>query len=80
MRMVEQGLGYTMIPELTVKGRAGERNARSFAQPIPVREVSIVTHQSFHRLALVEWLQSEIQKVVPKEYLQGKKFRRIGWK
>ncbi|MEN9947846.1 MAG: hypothetical protein RL106_669, partial [Bacteroidota bacterium] len=77
MRMVEQGLGYTMIPELTVKGQSGERHARSFANPIPVREVSIVTHQSFHRLALVEWLQSEIQKVVPKDYLQGKKYRRI---
>jgi LysR family hydrogen peroxide-inducible transcriptional activator len=80
MRMVEQGLGYTMIPELAVKGRTSESNARSFANTIPVREVSIVTHQSFHRLALVEWLQSEIQKVVPKEYLQGKKYRRIGWK
>jgi LysR family hydrogen peroxide-inducible transcriptional activator len=80
MRMVEQGLGYTMIPELTVKGQSGERHARSFANPIPVREVSIVTHQSFHRLALVEWLQSEIQKVVPKDYLQGKKYRRIAWK
>jgi LysR family hydrogen peroxide-inducible transcriptional activator len=80
MRLVEKGLGYTMVPALSVKGRKEEKNARSFVSPVPVREVSIVTHQSFHRLALVEWLQTEIQRVVPKEYLQAKKYRRIGWK
>jgi len=80
MRMVERGLGYTMIPEMAVKGRNEEKNARSFTAPIPVREVAIVTHQSFHRLALIEWLQKEIQNSVPKEYLQAKKYKRIGWK
>jgi LysR family hydrogen peroxide-inducible transcriptional activator len=80
MRLAEQGLGYTMVPALSVRNRSEENNARPFKSPVPVREVSIVTHQSFHRLAVIEWLRSEIQSVVPKEFVHPKKYKRIGWK
>ncbi len=80
MRLVEQGLGYTMVPALAVMNRAEAINARKFKSPEPVREISIVTHQSFHRLALIEWLRTEIQAVVPKEFVHPKKYKRISWK
>ena len=80
MGLVNQGFGYTMVPALAVKGKGLENNIRSFKSPRPVREISILVHKSFARSAFIEWLQLQIEKVVPKEYIQPKKVKRIKWK
>lgn len=80
MGLVDKGLGYTMVPAMVQKHKQGEGQIRCFKTPRPVREVSIVVHKSFARTAFIEWLQGQIEKVVPKDYLQPKKVKRIKWK
>jgi LysR family hydrogen peroxide-inducible transcriptional activator len=80
MGLVDRGLGYTMVPAMVQKQKQGEGQIRCFKTPRPVREVSIVVHKSFARTAFIEWLQLQIEKVVPKDYLQPKKVKRIKWK
>jgi LysR family hydrogen peroxide-inducible transcriptional activator len=80
MGLVDRGLGYTMVPAMVQGNKNGEGQIRCFKTPRPVREVSIVVHKSFARTAFIEWLQLQIEKVVPKDYLQPKKVKRIKWK
>jgi LysR family hydrogen peroxide-inducible transcriptional activator len=80
MGLVDQGVGYTMIPAMAMKGKESPSFVRCFKTPRPVREISLIVHRSFARTAFIEWLQLQIEQVVPKEYIQPKKVKRIKWK
>lgn len=80
MGLVDQGVGYTMVPAMAVSDEHKRQNIRSFKSPRPVREISILTHKSYARTAFLEWMQLQVEKVVPKEYIQPKKVKRIKWR
>lgn len=81
-RFVDKYGGVTLIPETaTLDFDQNEKaHLRRFAKPKPVREVSLVVHQSFLKQKLAEALYHEIHKAIP-EYLESKKSEElITWK
>lgn len=66
--LVEQGVGYTVIPHLA-KRWSVTRNGRviPFSDPQPSREISLITHESYTRDALLEALAASIRAALPDE-------------
>jgi LysR family hydrogen peroxide-inducible transcriptional activator len=63
--LVRKGIGYTLVPELSVTDEPDSPHVRRFAPPEPVREVSIVAHTSFIKEALIHRLRETIVAAVP---------------
>jgi len=80
-KIVEQDFGYTLLPELALNGMSAEnkKRVRVFESPVPVREVSFVTHRSYLKQKLIGLLKEEIQASLPKEMLVKKEQRLIKW-
>lgn len=80
IRLVETQNGITVLPELATKGMSSSRKRRliPFAQPVPVREVSLVTDRDHVKKHLIDLLQREILSNLPKEILDKAEFHRIG--
>ena len=67
-RLVDQKFGYTLLPYLAIQGmRESEKQKkiRLFTQPVPTREVSIVSSRSFLKKAIKEALSNAITKALP---------------
>ncbi len=77
--MVRKGIGYTLVPELAVE-TSDKPFVRRFAEPEPVREVSIVVHHNFYRHLLVERLKSSILKTLPDNIRKTKNIVKINWR
>jgi Transcriptional regulator len=67
MRIVESSGGITIIPELATKNLTKEQldHVRPFESPVPLREVSLVSHREFVKQRLLDALKKEIVQVVP---------------
>ncbi|MCB0665990.1 MAG: LysR family transcriptional regulator [Saprospiraceae bacterium] len=63
--LVQEGIGYTLVPELSVIHELKSVNIRRFMTPEPVREVSLVVHSSFIKESLIESLTASIKEVIP---------------
>jgi len=63
INLIDRHEGITIIPYLaTVHLKAAQKkNVRQFANPKPVREISLVVHESFPRKNLLERLSAEIK-------------------
>lgn len=73
-RLVELNDGITILPELatfemTVKQK---RLLRKFRHPIPMREVSIITHRDHVKKNLIEILKTEIITSLPEKVIKNK--------
>lgn len=68
--LVRNGVGYTLVPELSVIQELDSVHVRRFASPEPVREVSIVVHNSFIKHSVVERLKASIEQVIPSRFRQ----------
>jgi len=70
-KIVDGHHGYTLLPELSIRdfSEKCQSQVRHFANPVPVREVSLVFHQSYIKRHTIEVLKQEIQEKVPKEML-----------
>ena len=68
MRMVENGMGITFIPELAAMqlGESQKELVRPFAIPVPTRQLMLITNRNFIRQTLLDVLVKEIQASVPK--------------
>ena len=68
MRMVENGMGITFIPELAAMqlGESQKELVRPFAIPVPTRQLILITNRNFIRQTLLDVLVKEIQASVPK--------------
>ena len=66
-KMVEINNGITILPELSLNDLTPQQLlcVRQFSNPVPVREVSLVTHRNFVKKRLIEVLQKEITLSVP---------------
>ncbi|HUW06927.1 MAG TPA: LysR substrate-binding domain-containing protein [Williamwhitmania sp.] len=69
MRIIESSGGITIIPELATKNLTVDQieHVRPFESPIPMREVSLVSHREFVKQRLLDALKKEIILVIPEE-------------
>jgi LysR family transcriptional regulator, hydrogen peroxide-inducible genes activator len=71
INLVDYNNGITIIPrlaELNLKP-VQRKNIREFANPKPVREISLVVSENFPRKKILEYLKEEIVNSVPAEML-----------
>jgi len=68
-KLVKKGIGYTLVPELSVIDELQSKHIRRFTSPEPVREVSIVVHKSYFRENVITRLRKLIQDVIPERML-----------
>lgn len=64
VRLVDEGLGSTVLPELVVRGLPAQRRkrqARPLVAPTPVREIGLVTARSHLRRRVTEALAAAIR-------------------
>jgi LysR family hydrogen peroxide-inducible transcriptional activator len=78
--MVRKGIGYTLVPELSVDDSNDLPFVRHFEEPEPVREVSIVVHQNFYRHLLIERLKNTILNNLPDHFSKTRNTRKINWR
>lgn len=66
-KMVDRYGGLTILPELATLDipDAQVDQLRRFARPVPVREVSLLTHRNFVKRPLIDALKAEILQAVP---------------
>jgi LysR family transcriptional regulator, hydrogen peroxide-inducible genes activator len=75
--MVDNNYGYTLIPELAVNVKS--KQVKHFTAPEPVREVSLVVHNSFMKEMLLEKLREAILKAIPAHFKKNEKYIRVRW-
>lgn len=78
-RLVQHGVGYTLVPELSVIDELNSNHIRRFTNPEPVREVSIVVHSSYIKESVINRLKSTIQEVIPKRLLEKHAVIEFDW-
>ncbi|MDW3211272.1 MAG: LysR substrate-binding domain-containing protein [Reichenbachiella sp.] len=78
--LVQKGVGYTLVPELSVSEGKDGLHVRRFTAPEPVREVSIVVHNSYIKDSVINRLKSSIQQSVPKQLLKKQSIVGFDWK
>jgi LysR family hydrogen peroxide-inducible transcriptional activator len=82
-RIVEKQFGYTLLPELATLELSEElysQHVRTFRNPQPVREVSIVLRRSFMKRRLVDLLQRSILEAVPDILKNNKRGKVVEWR
>lgn len=80
MRMVKEMKGYTLVPELAVKHELDSPHVSRFKSPEPVREVSLVTHNTFAKEGLLDALRKEVLAFIPNRFEQNDNFFRVKWR
>ncbi len=78
--LVDKGLGYTLVPELSVKGTDDLSRIKRFVSPEPSREISLVVAKSFHREVLLDHIRKVMQKNLPEAMIKNKPRVRINWR
>lgn len=82
-RIVEKQYGYTLLPELATLELGEElyhKHVRTFRNPQPVREVSLVLRRSFMKRKLVDLLQGAISEAVPDILKNKGRGKVVEWK
>jgi LysR family transcriptional regulator, hydrogen peroxide-inducible genes activator len=74
INLVDRNQGITIIPELAALNlKSGQKkNIREFANPKPVREISLLTNRNFPRKKIIVQLKEEILRAVPSQLLTRK--------
>lgn len=67
MSLVDQGRGFTLIPELLVLGLSVEKKLRckKFMDPVPSREISLISRRTQFKGTLLNLLESAITRSLP---------------
>lgn len=71
--------GYTLVPELSIT-KADEPFLRPFADPKPVREISIVVHRNYPREALIEGIRNAVMNAIPESFRKNEQHFRVRWR
>ncbi len=73
-RLVELYDGITILPELAIRELSPKQKklVRQFKKPVPMREVSIVTHRDFLKKRMIDALQREIINAIPEKITKNK--------
>jgi len=79
-RMVNKGLGYTLVPELSVIDELENPKIKRFEALEPVREVSLACAKSFAKERLLEKIRDAILTEIPKKFIQKDDYVRVRWR
>jgi len=79
--MVRQGFGFAIVPWLSTMGDHEEIKARSvpFKEPQPVREISLVTSDTFSKKLLVEKMSEAIWSSLPENFKGTTPYKKVRW-
>jgi len=55
-------------------------NYRPLSEPIPVREVSIICHNTFVKEGLIDAIRKEVLDIIPSSYKKNERFYRVKWR
>jgi len=78
-KMVDRNGGMTVLPELSTVEFSEDlmENVRYFEDPVPVREISLITTDHFAKKAILQSLMDEVLKLVPEKMRVQKKNRKV---
>ena len=77
--LVRAGLGFAIVPQLSVLNEQDTTLFKPFAGPTPVREISLVVADTFSRKLLLEKMSSAIYHCLPDTLKQNTAYRKIRW-
>lgn len=75
-KLVDNNLGLTLLPHF--EEVTNKKQLRDLKDPIPAREISLVTNQSFYKMNLLKAIKTEILNLIPKEFHTKKNYHIIG--
>lgn len=79
-RLVDKGVGYTLVPEMAMIGKDDNKNLRKFDAPEPVREISLVVTKNFTKNVLVQAIRKSILLSIPERFQKGDLYRVVDLK
>lgn len=77
--LVRASLGFAVVPWLSVMNELQDGYCKSFKDPVPVREISLVVSDSFTRKLLLEKMSETIWQCLPNTLKENRKHKRIKW-
>lgn len=77
--LVKKGVGYTLVPELAIS-EVDKAHVMRFKQPEPVREVSLVYHNSFNRPTLIDSIKKAVRDNLPAHITKPREFVKVKWR
>ena len=77
--MVNNYGGFTLVPETTLSA-SDQANCLYFNDPKPIREVSLVVHNTFAKEGLIDALRTEILHVTPDAFEKNERFIKVKWR
>jgi LysR family transcriptional regulator, hydrogen peroxide-inducible genes activator len=77
--LVRAELGFAIIPQLSVVNEKDNTLFKQFKDPKPVREISLVTADTFSRKLLLEKMSRTIWDCLPETMKQEHSYRKIRW-
>ena len=82
IKFVDKEGGLTLVPELAILDLPDSKKklAKKLTDISPVREVSLVTNRVFVKQRILQVLNDEIIRVIPKEMLDKKRGEIVEWK
>ena len=74
VNIVDANGGYTIIPELhsALLHREQLENVREFAQPAPVREISLIIRRDYVRQRMINSLVDAVKQVIPESMIDAR--------
>lgn len=77
--LVRAELGFAIIPELSIINEPNSGLFKTFKEPKPVREISLVVSDTFSKKLLLEKMNEAIWSCLPDSLKQNFAYRRIRW-
>ncbi|TPN81730.1 LysR substrate-binding domain-containing protein [Aquimarina algicola] len=78
--LVKAGLGYSLVPQLSVLEPSERTFIKPFQNPKPTREISLVVNKSFTKEKLIETLLANIKRNLPDEVSKLDNYIKVRWK
>jgi len=79
-RLVDKGVGYTLVPEMAVMGMEKSKFLRRFDTPEPVREISLVVTKNFTKNVLIHAIRKSILLSIPERFQKEDQYKMLNWK
>jgi len=77
--LVRAGLGFALVPMLSVLNEPPSALFRPFKEPVPVREISLVVADTFNRKLLLEKMNGALWNCLPESIKKDKPYKKIRW-
>jgi len=77
--LVRAGLGFAIVPQLSVLNDGASNLFKPFKDPKPVREISLVVADTFSRKLLLEKMSEAIYNCLPDNLKQTSGYKKIRW-